>query len=148
MFIDKYKVLADASLALNKPDQPWEASIEEDRIVARWKWMDAAFFSPTSVSAQTKSYQFIITLKDNGKYKELDKTASSSASASAGGIKLEASGFVGKTTQKSFEFGVGKNRQTGESGAIGFHLDTAMVKRSIRNYLTACGWKKSGLFGL
>lgn len=146
MFTEKNKVLADAPLALNKSDQPWEVTVEDDSIVARWKWMDATFFSTTQVSDEIRSFTFTATLKENGKWKELDKTANTSVNASKGGLKLSKSGFVGKTSQKSIEFGVGKNKQTGETGIIGFKFDTSMVKKPIRDYLTSCGWKKAGLF--
>ena len=39
---------------------------------------------------------------------------------------------------------VGKNNQTGEARLIGFKFDTATVKKSIRDYLKNCGWKKAG----
>ena len=55
--------------------------------------------------------------------------------------------FIGKTNTKSISFGLGKNNQTGEVGIVGFKVNTTTVKKPIRDYLTACGWKKAGLFG-
>jgi len=55
--------------------------------------------------------------------------------------------FKGKTNQKSFQFGAGKDKQTGETGMISAKFDTTKVKQPIRDYLTNCGWKKAGLFG-
>lgn len=63
-----------------------------------------------------------------------------------GTMKFSKSKFVGKTWQKSTQIGIGKNKQSGETGVIGFKFDTTMVKRPIRGYLLACGWKKAGLF--
>lgn len=143
---DKSTVLANAQAELNKPDQPWEVTVEEDSIVARWKWMDATFFSPGKVSSETRNYSFIVTLRENGKWKEMDRTSSKSAFVSGTGAKFSASGFVGKTSQKSIEISFGKNKQTEESGIIGFIFDTSLVKKPIRDYLKACGWKKAGLF--
>lgn len=145
MYTTKSQVLQDAPSALNKAGQPWEVSVEDDAIVARWRWKDATYFSPGSVSVETQNYTFTVTLGDNGKWKELDRTAGKSASVSGSGAKLSASGFVGKTTQKSFEFGVGRNNKTGETGLITTKFDTTAVKKPIREYLTACGWKKAGL---
>ena len=150
MYTEKEKVLAEAPAALNKPDQPWEVTVEGDTIVARWKWMDATFFSPSQVTNKTKAYTFTVTLKDNGKWKELDKTQSTSSGA---GMRSGRTGFgststfIGKTSQKSISFGIGKNNQTGETGVIGFKFDTTKVKQPIREYLTKYGWKKAGLFG-
>jgi len=151
MFTEKQKVLADAPEALNKADQPWEVTVEGDSIIARWKWMDATFFSPTGISDETKQFTFIVTLNDNGKWKESDKIEQKSEGIKMSGGKLSfgssSNSFFGKTNQKSVEFSFGKNKQTGETGAIGFKLDTSLVKNSVRDYLTACGWKKAGLFG-
>ena len=151
MFVDKGKVLSDAPGALNKPDQPWEAAVEGDSIVARWKWMDATFFSPNEVTDQTRAFTFTVTLDNKGKWKELDKTESASAGVKMRGGKLSFGGssstFIGKTNQKSFQFGAGKNNQTGEAGMIGIKFDTTKVKQPIRDYLTSRGWKKAGLFG-
>ena len=151
MFIKKEQVLSQAPDALNKPDQPWEAAVEGDSIVARWKWMDAAFFAPNEVTNETRQFTFTITLTDKGKWKELDKTVSASSGVKMSGGKLSFGGssstFTGKTNQKSFQFGAGKNNQTGEAGVISFKFDTSKVKQPIRDYLTSCGWKKAGLFG-
>ena len=146
MFTEKSIVLADALSALNKPDQPWEVAVEGDSLVARWKWMDATFFTLSQVSMEARNYTFTVTLYDNGKWREVDRTSDQSMSASTSGFKFSKSMFVGKKFQKSIEIGVGRNNQTGESGIIGFKFDTTMVKRPIRAYLTDCGWKKAGLF--
>ena len=55
--------------------------------------------------------------------------------------------FIGKTNQKSIQFGMGKNNQTGQTGIVKAKFNTTSVKQPIRDYLTACGWKKAGLFG-
>ena len=151
MFTEMKKVLAEATAALNKPDQPWEVTVEGESIVARWKWMDATFFSPTEVTDETRAFTFTVTLNDNGRWKEIDKTENKSTGVKMSGGKIgfgsSSSSFSGKTNQKSFTFGAGKNNQTGEAGMIGIKFDTTKVKQPIRDYLTACGWKKAGLFG-
>jgi len=151
MFVEKKQVLQDATDVLNKSNQPWEVIVLGDSIVARWKWMDAAFFAPSEVNNETKQYTFTVKLKDNGKWKEIDKTENKSSGIGMSGGKLSFGGssntFTGKTNQKSIQFGVGKNNQTGETGIVGFKFDTTPVKQSIRDYLKFCGWKKAGLFG-
>jgi hypothetical protein len=149
--MSKQAVLSQAMAALNKPGQPWEASVRGDSIVAYWRWMDATFFSPHEVTNAVKEYTFTVTLSDKGTWKEIDKTetASSGAKMSGGTLSFGSSksGFSGKTSQKSFQFGAGKDNQTGEVGLIGFKFDTTTVKQPVRDYLTACGWKKAGIFG-
>ena len=151
MFVEKEQVLGQAPDALNKPGQPWEATVEGDSIIARWKWMDATFFAPNDVTDETRAFTFTITLDNKGKWKEFDKTASASADAKMSGGTLSfgssSNTFIGKTNQKSFQFSAGKNNQTGETGLIDFKFDTTKVKQTIRDYLTKCGWKKAGLFG-
>jgi len=151
MTLDKQKVLADAPGALNSPDQPWEVIVQGDSIIARWKWMDATFFAPQEVNEETRQFTFTVTLSGKGTWKETDKTENKSAGMKMSGGKLSfgssTQSFKGKTSQKSFSFGTGVNNQTGQAGLVGFKFDTSLVKQPIRDYLTRCGWKKSGLFG-
>ena len=144
--MDKRTVLAQAPWVLNKPDRPWEVRIEGDSIVAYWKWMDATFFAPHEVTDQTRQYTFTVTLGNNGKWKEIDKTEEKSTGMKMSGGTMSfgssSSSFSGKSNRKSFEFGAGKNNQTGQVGLIGFKFDTTLVKQPIRDYLTSCGWRK------
>jgi len=149
--VEKQQVLNEAPAALNKPEQPWQVTVEGDTIVARWKWMDAAFFAPHEVNNETRDYSFTVTLTDKGKWKEVDKTVqkSSGISMNGGNIKIGGSSqkFIGKTSQKSISFGTGINKQTGQAGIVVSKFDTSLVKNAVRAYLTNCGWKKAGLFG-
>jgi len=150
--LTREKILKNAPDALNKANQPWEVTIEGNSIVARWKWMDATFFAPTEINDKTKEFTFTVTLDDKGKWKEIDKSEEKTKNIGMNdgkvGFGLSSSSFKGKTTQKSFEFGLGKDNKTGDVGLVGFKFDTAIIKQPIRDYLTECGWKKAGLFGL
>ena len=53
----------------------------------------------------------------------------------------------GKTYQKSISFGIGQDKKSGKVGIVESKLDTSIIKKSIRDYLKQCGWKKAGLFG-
>jgi len=148
---EKQVVLANAPAALNRADRPWGVTVEGDSIIARWKWMDATFFAPHEISDETKQFTFIVSLTDKRTWKELDKTENKTSGVKMSGGKLSfgssSSSFSGKSNQKSFSFGAGKNNQTGEVGIIGFKFNTTDVKQPVRDYLTACGWKQAGLFG-
>jgi len=150
--IERKKVLEDAPSALNNENQPWEVTIEDNSIVARWKWMDADFFAPNEINNETKEFTFTVTLDDKGKWKEIDKIEEKQHGIKMGGggvgFGISSSSFKGKSSQKSFKFGLGKDKKTGEVGLVGFKFDTALVKQPIRDYLTSCGWKKAGLLGL
>ena len=149
--LDKNQVLSQAPSALNKPDQPWEVTIEGASLIARWKWMDATFFGTGEVNNEIKDYKFTVTLDDKGKYKELDNTEQKKTNIGMKDGKLSfgtsSSSFSGKTTQKSISFGLGKDNQSGEAGILKHKFDTDLVKKPIRAYLEQCGWKKAGLFG-
>lgn len=146
--LEKSKVLYDAQNILNKPDQPWGVSIEDDSIVATFKWMDATFFAPGEVNEQTKQYKFVVTLTDDGKWTEFDQSEQKEAKIDFKDNKISfgTSTFAGKQMQKSFAIGLGKNNQTGETGIISFKFDTQIIKETIRAYLKDCGYKKKGLF--
>jgi len=148
---EKQAVLANAPGALNRADRPWAVTVEGDSIIARWKWMDATFFAPHEVNDETRQFTFIVTLTDNRTWKELDKTQNKTSGVKMSGGKLSfgssSHSFSGKSNQKSFTFGAGKNNQTGEAGFIAFKFNTTDVKKPVRDYLTAYGWKQAGLFG-
>ena len=151
MYTEKYQVLQNVPGALNRQDLPWEVTVEGDCIIARWRWMDATFFAPHEVNNETRQYTHIVTLTDKGTWKEKDLTEEKSAGISFDGKNLSfgksTNKFAGKTSQKSVQFGIGKNNQSGEVGIVGFKFDTTPLKQSIRDYLTYYGWKKAGLFG-
>lgn len=149
MYLEKQKVLQDAENVLNKQDQPWSIVVEENSIIATWKWMDATFFSVDEISDEEKKYKFIVTLKDNGKWKETDQSQEKTANINMkdGKISFGTSSFVGSSMQKNITIGLGKNKETGETGIIKFKFDTKIMKEPIRQYLMDCGWKKAGLFG-
>ncbi|MDL2300015.1 hypothetical protein LJC01_00010 [Clostridiaceae bacterium OttesenSCG-928-D20] len=135
MFTDKNKVLADAPLTLNQAEQPWEVKVEGDSIVANWKWQGAAFV----VTHATKDFTFIVTLNDKGKWKEREMLGETSRQGK--------SVTLGKTSQKSIEFSIGKKKDDGKAGINEISsMDTGTIKRAVRDYLTSCGWKKAGLF--
>jgi len=149
-YIDRQTVLAGADGALNRPGQPWVVYVDGDSIIGRWKVEDPEFFNPIDLTDDEKVYTFTVTLSAKGTWKEEDRTNESSKGVSFEDGKLtfgkSVDTFKGKTTQKSFEIGFGK-KPDGSFGVLSGKFDTSMVKEPVRNYLTACGYKKAGLFG-
>ena len=149
-YMDKNQVLQSAAMSLNFSERPWKARVEGDSIIATWKWDQPEFFSPFETGDDTKEFTFVVTLKNNGTWTEADtvQEKSSGVSFSGGNLSFGSSKntFKGKTNQKSFQFGIGKDKD-GQVGIVGSKFDTSMVKEPIRAYLTNCGWKKAGLFG-
>jgi len=66
--------LAEAPGAPNKPEQPWEVTVEGDSIIAHQKWMDASFFSPNEVCDETRALTFTIALNNKGKWQPMVST--------------------------------------------------------------------------
>lgn len=140
------EVLENAMIELNKPENPWEITIEGNNIVASWKWMDATFFSPNEVNDDVKTFKYIVTLFKNGKYKEKDIAKQSNIRVSGNGLSFSTGGFVGSTAGKSVTFGLGKDHNSGKTGFVTAKFDTAIIKQPIKEYLKRCGFKKKGLF--
>lgn len=151
MALDKQKVLLDAPAALNYDDQPWTVTVAGDSIIASWKWMDARFFGPESVTDEERNYTFVATLKNNGKWKETGSSSEKSSNVSLNGGTLSfgssSSSFKGKSSEISVSFGFGQNKDEGNVGMVKSTLDTELIKNAVRGYLEYCGWKKAGLFG-
>ena len=114
-------------------------------IVGVWKWQDARFFNLRGVTDEVKVYEFHVTLDAKGKWHERSVTANTvkSADIKNGKITIGSSNFSGASGGKQFEIGFGKNRATGQTGAIGFKLDTALIKMPLRDLLKLCGYKKA-----
>lgn len=147
--LEKQEVLNNAEGELNKEDQPWSVKVEGDKIIATWKWMDATFFAVNEARDEDKEYEFIVTLKDDGKWKEEDKLGEkfSKLDFKDGKLSFGSSSFSGTSVQKNITIGFGKNNATGEVGIIKAKFDTSIIKKAVRDYLINCGWKKAGLFG-
>lgn len=144
--MSKEQVLAGV-LALNNANEPWEIRVENDSIIATWKWMDARFFDINQLSDATKSYKFIVTLLDNGKWKEQDYKEEKDASLGRNGLHFGTSISQGHMVEKTITWGLGQDKQSGNIGVLSYQLDTSKIKAPIRAYLERCGWKKKGFFG-
>lgn len=130
---------------LNRPDQPFYYSVEGCEIVGRWNWMDARFFTPNGVSDETKQYEFRVRLDAKGKWHEKDKMINTSKNVDLrnGKITFGSEQFSGAAASKQFEFGFGQNKTNHQTGAIGFYLDTNIIKEPLRAVLRSCGYRKS-----
>lgn len=145
--INKQTILQNIQNDLNRANQSWQVVVQGNSIIASWKWMDATFFSPSSITKEVRDFKFIVTLLDNGKWTEEDVSSQSKVNVNKNGISIGGSSFMGNQTTKSITIGIGKNNSTGELGVIKSKFDTSEIKNAIRNYLTKCGWKKKGFFG-
>lgn len=141
-YTKKDKVLKDAPFVLNKRDQPWEVIVKGDTIEARWKYK-AVSSSMSRTRIKEHLFVFAVTLNDAGKWwEDLDIIGTTPNSPSF------KESFIGKTYQKSLVFSIDRNKQTGKMKLNkDLEMDTVTIKRAIREYLTACGWKKAKLFG-
>ena len=148
MFVDKQRLLYEAPTALNRPDVPWVVTVEGDSIVLRWKWEDPDFYDPLALPGEDlRQFIFTFTLYDNGQWKEVDQEIQRSKGPSISGGTLSfgssSSNFRGKTSQKSFQMGLGR-KEDGSLGLVSAKHDTTPAKEYVRGWLTSCGWTKAG----
>jgi len=157
---DRKKVLEDAPGALNKVDQLWEVTIEDNSIVARWKVKDTTLSEPTGMGNARKNYKFTVTLDEKGEWEErdtIDENKLFGMTAEQPGLQqgtfslnlFGASSYSfdtrkGKSFQKSSFLTLGRDHKTGKIGMIKTEFDTKILKQSVRDYLTRCGWVKKG----
>lgn len=138
--------LQKAILELNSPVNPFEFAIEGDEVIATWKWMDATFFKPGGISKEVQDYEFHVKIDSSRhKWHEKDITGKTSTEANFkdGKITFGSSSFSGHTASKQIVIGLGKDNSSGETGAIGFKLDTALIKTPLRRILSDMGYKKA-----
>lgn len=134
--------LLEAALALNGDDKSYQITVEDDKIITRVKWMDAMFFSPDAITEEMKTFTYTVKVNDNGTYTEVDKTVSKSTSAKSGGFGYQKSVFVGKQITVDKTIGLGKNKQTGQTGVIGITFNSEEYKNPVRTLLKNSGYKK------
>jgi len=142
-YMPKPQALAEAPAVLNRPDVPWQYSVQGDGVVGYWKWMDPGFFDPRSVTQEIREYSFTCTLLDDGTWKESDHVVQRETGVSFGsdGITFgkSTSSSRGSVRMKVYALGPGGFRT---------EFDTDMVKAPLRAYLAQRGWtKKKGFLG-
>lgn len=114
-------------------------------IIGIWKWQDGRFFNLNGVSDEVKMYKFIVTLDPKGKWHERSNEIKSQSSINLKDHKISVGSecFSGVSSGKQLEFGFGKDRLTGQTGAIGFSSDTNFIKKPLRDLLKYCGYRKA-----
>lgn len=144
----KEEILTNIVNDLNTTEKNWTISVDGDKIIAYWKWKDGTFFSTESITDEVRQYKFVVTLLDNGKWKELDITNDTEKGINfgEGNASFNKSFFVGHKMEKSIQFSFGKKRDEGNFGIQKTVFDTSLIKQPIRDYLKQNGWKKKGLF--
>ncbi len=143
----KQKVLTDV-LSLNGEDKKYKISVDGNKIVTEVKWMDAVFFSPKEVTDEMKQFKFTVTLNDDNTYSEIDESKSVSKKVGAGGFGMQYSSFKGKEITFNKTIGIGKNKDTGDTGIVGTTFYSEEYKKPVRDFLKANGYteKKKGFF--
>ena len=136
---------------LNRPGQPFGYWVEGRSIIGRWLWQDQTLIAPGAVTDEMREYQFICDLNDDGTYKEHTKefTSSSGVFVRGGsvGFGFGKSAFSGNSAGKSISASLGRDKQTGQVGVVIAQFDSDWIKRPLRDYLAAQGWRaKGGLF--
>ena len=141
MKVAKEQVL-QAALALNGEDKKYQITVEGDTIITKVKWMDATFFAPGSVTDEMREFEYVVQIGKNGKYTELDKSVSSTVSVNKSGASYQKKMFYGKEISFNKTIGLGKDKQTGETGLITNQFYSEEYKQPVREMLKSFGYKK------
>ena len=88
--------LFQRALALNGIDKKYSVTIDDNRIITRVRWMDATFFAPGTISDEVKEFEYIVEVDAKGKYREIDKSTSTTTTAGGGKIGANKQTFYGK----------------------------------------------------
>jgi hypothetical protein len=140
-------------IALNTAEQPFIYEVSENKITGKWDITNSRWFAPGSVTDVIEKYLITITLdKVSGTFSIKETKAASvfrvglspDGSINIGG---ESSMFSGSMNQKSFEIGVGGEKNEPNSvGVNTINFDTKHIKEPLLSLLLSLGWKKKRLF--
>jgi hypothetical protein len=138
----------------NNQDQPFTYEISGNKIIGKWNITNSRWFAPGSITDIIQKYSFTITLDEaSGKFSTTETKQESSIKFginSDGNIGLTGndSMFMGSMSQKSFQVGVGGEKDG--SNGVGINtikFDTKLIKEPVLSTLSSLGWKKKGVFG-
>lgn len=142
--MEKEELLKKACEELNKDEYPFEVNVENDSIIARWKWKDGTYFDIGSITKEIQEFKYTVTLLDNQKY--IDNDSSYSNVQNVNFLNQTASssseGFSGKQYRKHIEFIFGKDKETGKVGIQKYSFSTDEIHKPIREFLERNGYQK------
>lgn len=143
--MNKEDLLKKAYQELNKSDYPFEVAIDNDTIVASWKWKDGTFFDVGSVTREIQEFKYIVELLDDKTYIENDSSFSVNSNGNVinqnGSVNMQ--GFSGKQWNKHVEYTFGKDKNTGKFGIQKYSFDTNIIHKPIRDFLEQNGYCKA-----
>ncbi len=142
--MEKEELLKKAFEELNKAEYPFEVAIENDSIVATWKWKDGTYFDIGSVTKELQEFRYTVKILDNKTYIDNDSSLSNVQNVNYLNqtASLSSEGFSGKQYRKHVEFTFGKDKETGKVGLQKYSFSTDEIHKPIRAFLERNGYKK------
>ncbi len=136
----------------NSQDLPYKMEIvtegisAEQYVVARWKWMDAAYFTGVSVTKEIQEFAVYYKLEPDGKYRYFDSADNLIARAGMAdgrrGASVAAEAFYGKRIEYKKTVVLGRNNLNGKEGLVGFVLKSGSIHKPVKEWLEKNGYKK------
>ncbi len=136
----------------NSQDLPYKMEIVtegvngDQYVVARWKWMDAAYFTGVSVTKEIQEFAVYYKLEPDGKYRYFDSADNLIARAGMAdgrrGASVAAEAFYGKRIEYKKTVVLGKNNLNGKEGLVGFVLKSGSIHKPVKEWLEKNGYKK------
>lgn len=142
--MEKEELLKEAYEELNKDEYPFKVTIENDSIIATWKWKDGNYFDIGKVTKELQEFKYTVKLLDNETYIENDSSYSNVENVNFLNQTASSSseGFSGKQYRKHVEFTFGKDKETGKIGIQKYSFNTDEIHKPIREFLEKNGYKK------
>lgn len=109
-----------------------------------WNWKNAIVASTQGISDEQRMFKSVYTIYPNGVYAVQDISQSSSKGFFGGKFGIGKSAFKGKQIGMHKEIAIGKNKQNGQVGVIGFDFNTEKIHQPMDTVLQSYGLKKQG----
>lgn len=144
--------------SLNSDDKPFKYSIDGNKIIGEWKYLDAKWIGIFGNTDVDKQYKLTVTLDESNKSYKVDENFSTKEKSLGfnpltGKISFgtSQSGFKGKMINRSLGFGIGVANQPQNETSFGaptvkYDFSNSTIKDPVLELLKKQGWKKTGLF--
>ena len=136
----------------NSQDLPYKMEIVNEGIsgdqyvVARWKWMDATYFTGVSITKEIQEFAVYYKLEADGRYRYFDSAdnliARTGMADGRRGASVAAEAFYGKRIEYKKTVVLGRNNLDGKEGLVGFVLNSKSIHKPVKEWLEKNGYKK------
>lgn len=137
---NKRDIIEKAVREFSDGKYPFIVETDGDRLVFRWRWMDATVFGISSISREVKEFRHVVILGNDGTFYGYDTDDGSYAGARfSGKVRAGGSTFTGQEIRIRREAAFGKDRDG--AGIRTWEFSTEDVHGPVRKFFTDNGWR-------